>query len=171
MLLIHWLTGGHCLPTEFKGVRGLLLSQLQTIGHPALQALENTISSMGFNSKINFKRNVQPFYFIILLYALIVLLCGTLGSTANSLNGQHLRVLASEVRNIYAKFSKAIFQCIITYLAIIWRRILYIYNVLQLLYTIIQAIIQRLLYIYVQQLYFFTVNILVYVYTTNNLIT
>ena len=171
MLLIHWLTGGHCLPTEFKGVRGLLLSQLQTIGHPALQALENTISSMGFNSKINFKRNVQPFYFIILLYALIVLLGGTLGSTANSLNGQHLRVLASEVRNIYAKFSKAIFQCIITYLAIIWRRILYIYNVLQLLYTIIQAIIQRLLYIYVQQLYFFTVNILVYVYTTNNLIT
>ena len=166
MLLIHWLTGGHCLPTEFKGVRGLLLSQLQTIGHPALQALENTISSMGFNSKINFKRNVQPFYFIILLYALIVLLGGTLGSTANSLNGQHLRVLASEVRNIYAKFSKAIFQCIITYLAIIWRRILYIYNVLQLLYTIIQAIIQRLLYIYVQQLYFFTVNILVYVYRT-----
>ena len=171
MLLIHWLTGGHCLPTEFKGVRGLLLSQLQTIGHPALKALENTISSMGFNSKINFKRNVQPFYFIILLYALIVLLGGTLGSTANSLNGQHLRVLASDVRNIYAKFSKAIFQCIITYLAIIWRRILYIYNVLQLLYTIIQAIIQRLLYIYVQQLYFFTVNILVYVYTTNNLIT
>ena len=53
---------------------------------------------MGLKSKINFKRNVQPFYFILIfLYALIMQLCSTLGSVANSLNGQHFRVLASEV--------------------------------------------------------------------------
>ena len=62
------------------------------------RALGSTISSMGLNSKTQFKRNVQPFYFIlVLLYSLIVLLGGTFGSVANSLNGQHLRVLANEV--------------------------------------------------------------------------